>query len=115
MTTAKKIAEIAKITGKATIGTAISSAKHVAVAAPIAIAVTAVANKAVHGSFNVKGAAIEVGKRAAITIGALTAMNAVTTAFNATNMAIHNCGEFADTDDTQVEEFDDWDEEDEEA
>lgn len=115
MEATKKIAKVVKITATAAAGTAIDSVKHIAVATPIAIGVTAIANKAVKGSFDIKGAAIEVTKRAAITIGALTAMNAVTTAFNATNAAIHDCGEFRD-DEPSVEEFDDWDdEEDEEA
>ena len=111
MTTIKKITKVITTTATAAAGTAASCAGYVAAAAPLAIGVTAISNKITTGAFDVKGATITVAKNAAVAIGTMTAISAATAAFNATNAAIHNCGEFADTDNTPVEDFDDWDEE----
>ena len=114
MNTATKITKIVKTTASAAVGTACSCAGYVAAAAPIAVTVTAISNKITSGAFDVKGAAITVAKNAAVAIGTMTAISAATAAFNATNAAMHNCGEFADTEEPSVEDFDDWDDEEEE-
>lgn len=115
----EKITKIAKIAASTAVDTAIGCVEYTALAAPVAITITAVANKAANGTWNVKGAAIAVAKNAATAITAITAVNTAIAAATATTNAIKNTGIFANNEDeettTSVDEFDDWDEEDEEA
>jgi len=108
----EKVSKVVKITAGAAIGTAINGTKAMAIAAPIAIGATTIVNKICLGEFNLKGAAIEVAKDAAITIGCVTTLNAAIAATVATTAAVNNSGIFAieDEDEDKVDDLD-WDEE----
>ena len=113
MKTSEKLTKIAKLTASTAVDTIIGCAEYTAIAAPLAIGITATANKLVTGAFDIKGSVVTVAKNAATAISAITIVNTAIAAATATTNAIKNSGEFAD-DEQQgepVEEFDDWDEE----
>jgi drug/metabolite transporter superfamily protein YnfA len=113
MNTSKKIAKVVKITTTAAAGTAVNAVKGLAIAAPVAFVATTAVNKICNGAWDVKGAAISVAKNSVFAVATVTAVNAALAATTATIAAVNNESIFAD-EDPSVEEFDDWDEDEEE-
>jgi hypothetical protein len=115
MKTSEKIAKIAKFTATAATKTATNCSLYVAAASPVAVAATCILNKITTGSCNAKTAAVSVAKDAVMAVAVVTAANTAIAAVAATSAAVRGTGMFAETEeDPSVEEFDDWDEDEEE-
>ena len=115
MTATEKITKVAKFTATAAAKTAANCGVYVAAATPVAFGATVALNKLTTGSCNAKAAAIGVAKDAVMAVAMVTTINTVIAATAATSAAVRGTGMFADneTDETSVDEFDDWDEDEE--
>ena len=71
------VKNIAKRTGMNIVDETVSGVKITAMAAPLAVGITAASNKITDGKWNVKGAVKEVAKRAAILLAVRTTAAAI--------------------------------------
>ena len=105
------VKNIAKRTGMHIVDETVSGVKITAMAAPLAVGITAAGNKITDGKWNVKGAVKEVAKRAAILLAVRTTAAAVAGLVVSTADEIKsakNSDDF-DIDDIDVDEFEETD------
>ena len=99
------VKDIAKRTGMNIVDETVSGVKITAMAAPIAVGITAACNKITDGKWNVKGAVKEVAKRAAILLAVRTTAAAVAGLVVSTKDEIKSAKNSDDFDDIDVDEF----------
>ena len=105
------VKNIAKRTGMHIVDETVSGVKITAMAAPLAVGITAAGNKIIDGKWNVKGAVKEVAKRAAILLAVRTTAAAIGGLVVSTADEIKsakNSDDF-DIDDIDVDEFEETD------